>query len=514
MGFFDTILGMFGVGGASLAITLDADQVPQGGFLSGKITVTGGEREQQMNALKVRLLFVSVKSREDSAIPDINTQTLLDVAVATNKTIAPKSTEDYPFQLQIPAGTEATAHNVSYTVLAAADIPGAKDPSAKRDLKVVESSGQTADEILRRWPALRGTEEGPLVDAIRDMRWKHRDGDEDKDLLAAEPVLARLIREGSPRAKVAAIETWAEILKERATPGHVRVLIELAEGETPEDNVLRAVIDAAGAFRKPGGMTVLKKFAAHEDPKVREMVAGALDSYDGPFIGDDLELLRTMIEDPHGRVRCRVVQALGTYWKNTSALERIAKQADHDADVDVLEACIRALSSAGWRERPELLVERFERFSHRPEARIREAVANAIPTSDKVLADARIKGVIDRLLADPEEDVRHQMAFQLNNLVQADDTLADTALLVIRNDPSQRVKGAAVSALCKDGLVEKIALPAYEALLGADASEEVLRGMVFGLRFREEEPAKMMLHRLSAHPNRNIAERAKEALSN
>jgi HEAT repeat protein len=511
MGLFDTIMGWFGIGGASVAVTLDGNQVPQGGFLSGKVKVTGGDREQPMTALRVQLVFVSVKSREDSAIPEINMTVLLDNVLATGKTISPKAVTEYPFQFQIPDGTEPTGSGVTYQVKASAEIPGAKDPNGMVELKVVEGTGQTADALLLRWPALRGTEPEPLIDALQDMRWKHDKDDPENDLLAAEPVLARLVREGSPRVQAAALPVWARILGDRATADHVKTVQSLVEKDL-DDDVRREVIQAASAFRKQGGMAILAKLAQSPDAEVRRLVAAALDRWDGPFIGTDLEQLRKMVDDADPAVRAEAVRALGTYYENTSATEKIAEVASKESDVSVLEACTRALSNAAYKDRKELMLAHFEKMAARPEIRLRLAVAGSIPQSSTLAGDPRVRAIVDRLLADTEEDVRHDMAFQLNNLVQNDDSLADVAEHVLWNDPSQRVRGAAVSALCKDGLVEKRALPAYEKILAADASEEVLRGMIFGLRWREEQGAKGVLHRLTAHPNRTIAERAREAL--
>ena len=100
--------------------------------------------------------------------------------------------------MSIPGGTEETAHNVSYKVKVTADIKSMKDPSATKDLIVVEGDGEgdslTAEGLYSRWPALRGTETRPLLDALRDMRWKHDKDVGENDLRVALPILVKLMK--------------------------------------------------------------------------------------------------------------------------------------------------------------------------------------------------------------------------------------------------------------------------------------------------------------------------------
>ena len=153
---------------------------------------------------------------------------LIDNSVANNEHLSANQTKEWNFTFGIPAGTEPTGTGVSYLVKVVADIPGIKDPSAKADLKVKEQeeggANLTLDGLYARWPALRGTAEQPLVDALRDMRWSHSEWDKEKDLIVAEPLLARLMREGSADVQAAALETWSSIIGDRARKENLKVL--------------------------------------------------------------------------------------------------------------------------------------------------------------------------------------------------------------------------------------------------------------------------------------------------
>jgi len=62
------------------------------------------------------------------------------------------------------------------------------------------------------------------------------------------------------------------------------------------------------------------------------------------------------------------------------------------------------------------------------------------------------------------------------------------------------------------GVAAPILLALMRVIQGSQEEQHLFQ--VHGLRWREEQPAKGLLHRMTAHPNRDIAERAKEALPN
>jgi len=512
MGFLDTVLGWFGVGGASLAMDLDVEQVPQGGVVSGKVTITGGKNPQEVKTVKVRLLHVSVTKKDDSPLPDIDTTILFDNTIATGKSTGPGKEETFEFSVTIPADVEPTAHNVSYTVQAQADIPGAKDPTAKKELKVLEGGGATADDLYTRWPALRGTEEEPLLDALRDMRWKHDRDEEDGDLIVAEPILTKLAREGSPRVALAALEAMVEIVDDRVKADHVRLIMDVDDKANLDKWQRRSLIRVASSARKYGGMTMVKKYATHDDPEWRAAAAESLSGW-SDFIGPDLELLRTMVEDDEPRVRAAVLESLGSYDQNMAALELIASKAATETVPSVQRACLSGLSSLVWRDRLDLALPLYIAFSKSDDAELRADTARRIPSSSAIKGNAELREMIDRLLADPEETVRDAMAFELNNLVSTDAELYDVAVRVVREEASQKVRGSAVSALPNVEDIGK-ALAFYTELLdGGEANTKVLKGMVFGLRFKDAEGVKPLLERLAGSTDPEVAQDAKEALA-
>src|SRR5690348_1177361 len=74
MGLLDKMFG----GGTNLTLALDTGMIPEGGTLSGNITLSGGKKPLKLTALKVRLVYVKVTPVPNQTLPKIEIQTLLD----------------------------------------------------------------------------------------------------------------------------------------------------------------------------------------------------------------------------------------------------------------------------------------------------------------------------------------------------------------------------------------------------------------------------------------------------
>ena len=134
MGLLDSMFG----GGTNLTLALDRPTGSPGGVIGGAITLTGGKKPLKLTTLKAHLIYVSVHSKPEGGLPDIETRVVGEQTVAAGIDLAPGSTHNFTFRITLPYDTLPTAHNVTYRVQAVADIPGVKDPSAEVDLKVVE----------------------------------------------------------------------------------------------------------------------------------------------------------------------------------------------------------------------------------------------------------------------------------------------------------------------------------------------------------------------------------------
>lgn len=508
MGLFDFVRSLFG-GGASLTVRLDAEEVPVGGVLTGQATLTGTNKRLPVTAIKVRLLYVSIETQE-LMVPHAEARTLIDETIAVSETIAAGEAKTYVFSLRIPHGARPSAHNVSYECHVLADIPGIKDAAGKATLRVVAPATRGAvaiDELRARWPALGGTDEGALIEALADMRYTHTAGDPTSDLVAAEPTLARLMREGTNEAlRRAALDTWSTVVGERATRKHVLTLREFVQRGELAEPTLREAIEAAAKFAKAGGIEVLQHFAGHASPAIRRHVAAAAGLYGGetPLVR---RLLEGLADDADAGVRAEVFERLGNFGDDPAVLQRIAAQALRETAPEVQRGCIQGLSSAFWREQAEVAAPVFSRLASCEDREVRKTLAYWTAAN---AGQPSLEAVALQLLADPDPEVRHEIAF---NLVNAQDEARGPFLRRLREladaDPSDLVRQAAIATLGawlpKEEVVEY-----YRRLMAEGPGELVLRGIVHGAKFRTEPEFKAILRELSMCRFAEVAREARE----
>lgn len=507
MGLLDKMFG----GGTSVQVHLDATQVPVGGILSGRAVLRGGKKDLTLTSLNVRLLYVHVEAKDDSPIPSIDTRLLLDNAIAANQTLAAESEAQFSFQLQIPAGTEPTAHNVSYKVMVVADIPKVKDPSATADLKVVEGAGASAmgsDTLFSRWPALQGTAERPLIDALNDMYsaiWEERDA-----LMVAEPLLAGLVRNGAGDVRRQALETWAHLLDDRARPENLQLLQELASADLDQDTT-RSLIEAAAKFADEGAMPLVARYAQHPDPEIRREVAQKLRFAAADQFNGKRELLLQMAQDPDNDVRAAAYDAFSDYREDLQVMQLCAQAIDHDPSPEVQKSCIGVLCFGHYHDMLDLTLAVYERHLQNQHEAVREEIADNIHWLPSEHA-ARIGPLVQRLLADPSEAVRRKMAWQFRNM---DDFAALAPLLQhsIQNDPAERVRMDGLGALSSVLPMDQ-AVAYYQHLLQSMPATQALHWAILeGVRFKDEPSAKQLCQQLTQSQFSDVARNAREALS-
>ena len=273
MGFFDFIASLFG-GGAKIALDLDGERIPVGGFLSGKAIVTGAPKDCVADVVKVQLVYVRTEQKEDSVLPEIDMRVLVDQVIANNVALAANEEKTIDFTLTVPGGTEPTAHNVAYQAKATADIKGLKDPSAVVKLEVYEGEGEgaglTAEGLYGRWPALRGTETEPLVDALSDMRWKHDEDEAENDLRVAEPILIKLINDHpEERVRTGAFETWVNIVSDSLRTEHISIMRDALDRAKGNNDGTLVIIRAMGPSMYLGGDALVSPYLDDTDAGIR-----------------------------------------------------------------------------------------------------------------------------------------------------------------------------------------------------------------------------------------------------
>jgi hypothetical protein len=504
MGLLDKMFG----GGTGLELQLDAEQVPVGGMLGGRITVRGGKKDMQITSLNVRLLYVCVTAKEDSPIPDIDTRILLNNAVTANQALPAGAEQTYDFRFAIPGGTNPTAHNVSYKVTAVADIPGVKDPSATQDLKVVEGAlGASLDEIYHRWPAFRGSATRPLIDALWDFSSSCYSQKE--VLLVAEPILAGFIRTGAPEVRGPALDAWANLLDGQVRREHLVLLQELVASDLDAEMTKR-VVSAAAKWADEGALEFVQGYARHPDPEIRRELAQALRFAAADKFRGKKELLLAMAPDPDAGVREAVWAAFSDFRDDPRIMQMCAAQIDADPSPEVQAACIGVLCFGHHHGLAEMSFQVYERHLGNQHERVRKEIAENVHWLGKEFAP-RIGAIVQRLLSDPVEEVRRATAWQFRNMSEFP-SFAPMLMYVVENDPSSEVRHAGLGALTSVLPVAE-AVAYYRARMQREPTEPIHRAALDGVRWKDEPEAKQLLRELTSSHFASVAQSARDALS-
>jgi len=514
MGFFDFVKSMFGIGACKMEVELDAEQVAVGGVLVGRCKVIGSDKEYPLTSVNVRLLYVSVQSNPDSAMPDVDTRILVDNVLATNETIAANGTREYDFTIQIPGGTEPSAHNVSYSVLVVADIPGLKDPSAKTDLKVVEAdeNAQATDltSLYSRWPALQGTAERPLIDALRDLRNSHRDWDENANFSGAEPLVAKFLRHESANVRSTALETWSHLIGDEATPANIRTLQGALEaaGESEDDlRVLQEGVEAAARFAKCGGVVVLEKYAKHENAKVRKKVAQSI-GWHANDVGKALIVLQSMMNDSEMGVLTEVVSALANFSGNGVIFQKMTELALDPETPLALRREVAGCLSRGW-EFYDIVWPGVKQLASDEDPEVRRRVCNSL---SNYMEREDATDVAKPLFTDDDVEVRRSMArearyFPSKSMTEWRPILEEMA----SGDADRTVQANAVRSLVNGFEPEQVA-EHYQGWLAKGPNEEIQQAIVHDIMYDKNPVYQPLLEELKGSQYPSVAEDAQRGL--
>jgi HEAT repeat protein len=510
MGLLDSMFG----GGTSLTLSLDTPQASAGGVVGGKVTLIGGKKPLKLTELNVKLLYVSVTASEDSALPNIETEILLSQTVAAGEELRPGSTQTYTFRLVVPHDAETTAHNVTYKVMAVADIPSVKDPSASADLVVVDASDDETrtlpiEEIFGRFPDLRSPNEERLCEALREVFLAcYSEGGQFMEL---EPFLSDLMRRGTVNVRRSALEAWANLVDNRVTPQHLQTLYAVANIPGLDQETFDQVIIAGCKFAEEGALPLVQQLAQHPDSHVRKEIANNLRFNAAEKFNGKRELLIGLAQDPDSNVRAAAVGSFSCYRDDQQIMHGVAGQIDRDPSPEVQRQCISALSLAHHHGMGELTFHVYEKHLANPDASVRKEIADSVHWLPKAQLQ-RIYALVQRLMTDPDEDVRRGMAFQFNNLSEMPQ-LFPLIKHAVENDPSQSVRTEALGAMASMLPPEQV-VAYYGQVMNRDKSEDTLWALLNGLRNHSSHPqAKKMLTQLTQVPYPGLADAAREALT-
>jgi HEAT repeat protein len=510
MGLLDSMFG----GGTNLALTLDTTTSSPGSVVGGRVVLGGGQKPLRLTELKVSLLYVRVQTKPGQSLPEIDAREVAHQVVAAGGDVPPGSQQNFTFRLTVPGDLPPSAHNVSYTVVATADIPSVKDPSAKADLKVVEASKNAnhrlpLHEIEARFQNLRSQDEDALCESLRDFFLACYS--EGAQLMEAEQLIAWYMQNGTVRVRRSALEAWANLVDNRVQPQHLQTLYAVANTPGLDDDTFEQVIIAATKFAEEGALPLVQQLAQNPSADVREKVASNLRFNAADKFNGKRELLVQLAQDAAPGVRKAAVGALSCFRDDQQLMYWVANMADADADASVQAECVSTLSLVHYNGMGELALAVYEKHAGSPHAKVRSTIAEQLSYQPPA-AMQRIWAIAQRLAQDPDEEVRRSLAFQFCNMEKMPQLLP-IAQHMAQQDPSPEVRREALASMASL-MPPQQAAALYWNLFSQARSEDDVWPIVRGLRHhRDNGDVKRVLSQIGQSPFAGAADAAREALS-
>lgn len=508
MGLLNKLFG----GGTKLDLTLDAAQIPAGGVLSGRLTLHGGKKALTLTSLKVRLVYVLVRSKEGSSLPEIDTRVVLEQTLASGEELPAETVRDFEFRFTTDKDLDPSGDGVSYKVMAAADIPKVADPTAEATLTITEGAGMdldvlTLDDCYARWPGLQSRDEDELTEALREVHLECYS--ERENLQVLEPVLAGHIRSGTAQVRTQALEAWANLLDGFVRKEHLKLLSDLAAQRASDRDFLREVITAAAKFADEGALPLIKELARSPDPGVREEVAQQLRFAASDKFRGKLDLLQSMAADPVDAVRAAVIGAYSDFRDNKKLMLWVAEQQEKDPSPQVQAACISTLALLHHHKQGDLTIKVYQRALQSPHQAVKKEVCENLQWLGEE-NEAAIRGLAERLLADADPEIRRVMAWHFVNL--RDFPRLQPLVQRAAADPDPKVRADALFGMSSVTPTPEL-VAFYRRRLGEEPTEEIHWGVLSGLRDHSDtDEGAALLRELAASPLGDIARSARESL--
>ncbi|MCA9650217.1 MAG: HEAT repeat domain-containing protein [Myxococcales bacterium] len=514
MGLLDKMFG----GGTNLELRLDTDKIPEGGTLSGTVTLSGGKKPLKLTALKVRLVYVKVEKRDDSPLPNIEMQVLLDNTIVANADLPPASLQKYDFSFKVPTGTDPDGE---YRVQATADIPKVKDPSAEAKLKVIspDSAGaskgifsrltgkSSEDEILAQFPGLMSSDEDEQTEALSDLTCAAYDDDNNFVNIAGH--LGRMMANGSAEVRAAALQAWGTVLNNRAKPEHIQALSSMAADPAvaSDRRLMSEVVAVAAKFAEEGAGPLVQWFAQHPNPEVRREMADRLRFDADEEFMDKRAILTALANDPDPGVRASAIGGLSEHNDEAAMVNEFIQRSFSDPSPEVQAACISAITLSHHYGFAEQVFTTFQQHLGNQHVKVRKELADS---SHWLPADPRLAGIVHALLSDPSAEVRRSMAWQGVNMSEH----GELAELFMRacDDPDEEVAQDALKGMGRLLGFDRAA-QFYRQRLATHPTESTYWGVYYGVCNDLEEPAaRQVMQQLAQSQFADVASSARESL--
>lgn len=508
MGLFDAMFG----GGTKVELLLDTPSATAGGVIGGKVVLHGGKKPYPLKELTVSLIASGATGGDDD---DDDDDGMARQVVAAGVQLAASSRHEYAFRLAVPVDAPSTAHDVSYAVVAEADIPGVVDPSTTVGVNVMASGPARgadggAGYVVGRFPGLESQDEDELCDALRELFLASYS--EGASLMEAEPRVRSLVETGSVRVRRAALEAWANLVDNRVQPHHLHVLYAVANRPGLDEETFEQVIVAATKFAEEGALPLVQQLAGHPEETVRARVASNLRFNAAEKFQGKRELLGRLADDASAEVRAEAVGALTSYADDTATVQWIAAHASSDPSPRVQAACVSALTFACFHDMASIALGVWEKqAATNPNASVRAEVARGLGRQPPA-ALSRVYALAQRLASDADDEVREAIAFEFHNLSEFPQLLP-VAQHMAERDASPEVRRRALEGM--SGLMTPDHAAAfYGSRLAHARTEEDLWPLVSALRSHGEHPAvRRLLTQIGQCPFPDIAEVARDAMN-
>jgi uncharacterized tellurite resistance protein B-like protein len=511
------LLGSLFGGGTKLELQLDTAVIPEGGTLSGTILVSGGKKPLQIDALKVRLVYVLVTPSKEGGLPKIDLKVLLDNTVVSNQALPPALVQKHTFSFAVPKGTDPSG---TYKVVAVADIPGVKDPSAESELKVIPpyvgkggSGGilgkimgnkHTEEQVLGQFPDLLSADEDELRSALFALQCEAYD--RENNFTNIDKFLANKMMSGSPEIRETALAAWAVVMDNRVKPENIKTLESLANDQHISRRMLNEVIAAAARFAEEGALPLVQRLTQHPDPEVRAEMATRLRLDADEKLVEKKQLLIQLAKDPDQEVRAAAFGGLNGFASDPQIANWLVSSSFSDPSAAVQSACVSALSLIHHHGMMDLLQTTYMQHTQNRFSEVREELTNSLMW---IGDDPRTANIIGALLKDPSVEVRRKMSWQGTNM--SDHPEFGSMFMQSLNDSDEEVRANTVgnSPLFMP-LQDAIALAKQR--FSAEPTKHMAWACLNVARRGKEQGNLGYMQELTQMPNRDVAQCAREEL--
>jgi hypothetical protein len=161
------LLDMFGAGGGTLTLQLQAMQFAPGQTIYGVATFTGGKRAQNITSITVRVSMTethpAVPGKPPPPAQTINV--VPDQMLTGAFQVQPGTPHPFQFALQLPTQLKPEVKGqIDYRVGASADIPGEIDQHASADIQVIGGMQQPQMQQMQQPMMQKPMMDKPMMD--------------------------------------------------------------------------------------------------------------------------------------------------------------------------------------------------------------------------------------------------------------------------------------------------------------------------------------------------------------